>query len=347
MNKKVFIFPFDNSTNQFINIVKDSIKDAGFILTGSKKDFFQTDYYILNWYNVWGLSSLSELLKRLIKLSICKLFHKKIIYVVHNKKSHSNYSKEKLKNIYSTIIVKKLIKQSYKILIMCDETKESLKAYNKKISNYYDKIIKVPHPNYIGYYKDSVEIKKENDNIINFLFIGQIKQYKNIDLLIDCFNSIENDNIRLEIAGKCNNEDYKKYLLSKIVDDKIKINFNFINDDEMINLISKNDILILPYSLESSLNSGTIILAFTNKKTVISPYIGTLKEYKDSSFFYHYDYRSSEEHKQQLTLTINKVITDFNKNNNVLKEKGEIAYNIVKNENSKELLISTFKEIFI
>ncbi len=172
-------------------------------------------------------------------------------------------------------------------MILCDESKSVLKTLCKFPKLYENKIYKIPHPNYIGVYPEPyVRTTKTSDDILNILYVGQVNKYKNIDLLINAVNSLNNNRIHLHIAGNCKDKVYKDYLTNTSENKNISFDFRFIPDNELVQIISKNDIVAIPYSLESSLNSGTIFLAFSYKKTVIAPMIGTLKEFSDRSFFY-------------------------------------------------------------
>ena len=72
---------------------------------------------------------------------------------------------------------------------------------------YENKIYKIPHPNYIGVYpENAVKITKSHDDILNILYVGLVNKYKNVDLLIDAVNALNNDKIHLHIAGNCKAE---------------------------------------------------------------------------------------------------------------------------------------------
>ena len=73
--------------------------------------------------------------------------------------------------------------------------------------------------------------------------------------------------------------------------------------------------------------------------------IGTLKEFSDKSFFYGYDYKTEEEHKENLKEKIKQVYDDFEQNRTVLVKKGKTAFNIVKAENSVEMISGLYKEL--
>lgn len=321
--KQIYIYP-DDKDNAFLLMQKEAIENAGLCTHHNFYAFYKTEYFLFNWYE--NVKTRKEFLKKTIKLYILHIFKKKILWVVHNKKPHLNISKTKKEDKLSFDLMKKLFLFSYKTIILCDETKN----------------LKIPHPNYIDFYKISNPIERES-NGLKFLFIGLIKKYKNIDLLIDCFNKINDNDVFLTIAGKCTDENFKNELKHRIKNKNITLDFRYIPNEQMQSLIQSNDILILPYSLESSLNSGVIFLSFSLGRTVCSSYIGSLKEYgTQRDFFYKYTYLSNEEHKQTLSTTIKKIITDWKIDKDIFNKKGREAFEIVKDENSLPLITRIF-----
>ncbi|QQO09803.1 glycosyltransferase family 4 protein [Breznakiella homolactica] len=344
--KKIYIYPPDNSENQYINIQKKAIEIAGVCIAHSLREFLSTDFFLLNWFETLGKNKISEFFKKLLKLSLIKLFKKKIFWVVHNKKPHIKSKKDNSAKL-SLIIMKILLFFSDKIIILSDETKQVLMNIYPKTSFLEKKIYKIPHPNYIEAYPSCKIINKELPRgNLQLLYIGHINQYKNVDLLIDIINPLKDKPIELLIAGNCTDPAYRSQLLKSVKNEKIKCLFNFIPDNEICNLLSQNDVVVLPYDIESSLNSGTIFLAFSNKKTVISPLIGTLKEYESHDFFYSYEYNSPEDHKDKLTEEILHVLNDYLTDPSLLEQKGEEAFLIVKEKNSIEVIASLYNKLF-
>lgn len=341
---KVFIYPANNNENQYINIQERAIRATGIDVTYSLKDFFSTDFFLLNWFETLGGNERLDYIKKCIKIFLFLLFRKKVLWVVHNKQPHAKYSNDPSISL-SIRLMKKLLRCSSRIIILCDETRTVLQDLCANSSVYENKIFKIPHPNYIDVYPSSNSLQRENG--LNFLYIGQVNQYKNVDLLIDVFNELQDENVSLTIAGNCKDKNYTEQLQSSVTNKNINCDFRFIPDNELIDYIDSSDILILPYSLESSLNSGTIFLAFSNKKTVVSPLIGTLKEYgENNSFFYSYEYKSPSEHRKQLLSTISKVIRDYTQDKQIIHQKGLMAYNIVSIENSTERITELYNKLF-
>lgn len=346
MKNKVFIYPSNNKENQYINIQEKAIIKAGKEVTYSLKDFFSTEFFLLNWFETLGENFKIDFIKKITKIFLMKIFNKKILWVVHNKKPHIKYNNDK--SIYlSYKLMKILLKKSYKIIILCDETQNVLRHLNFNFKSYKEKIYKIPHPNYIGIYPEfKIKKIKQKSNTLKLLYLGQINKYKNIEYLIEIMNSYNNKNITLTIAGNCKDTNYKKELLSMVKNQNIIFDIRFIPDNELINIISKNDLIILPYSLESSLNSGTIFLAFSYKKTVISPLIGTLKDFPNQNCFYSYNYTNNSTHKENLLKTIKKVYKDYKKDKNIIISKGLNAFEMVKKYNNIEVISSLYHDLF-
>ena len=341
---KVLIYPANNHENQYINIQEKAIKRAGVDVTYSLKELFSTDFLLLNWFETLGGNPKLDYIKKCIKIFLFILLQKKIFWVVHNKQPHAKYSNDPSIEL-SVKLMKKLLKISSRIIILCDETLEVLKNLCEDDSLYSQKIYKIPHPNYIGVYPQSEEVN--NTGGLQFLYVGQVNKYKNVGLLIDVFNELQQENIFLTVVGNCKDRDYADALKSAIKNKNISCNFRFIPDEELVSYIDRSDILVLPYSLESSLNSGTIFLAFSCKRTVVSPLIGTLKEYgEDKSFFYSYEYNSPQEHRERLLAAIRQVMLDYARDSEALKQKGLVAYSLVSEQNSLEQIAERYWKLF-
>lgn len=340
--KKVYMYPSVSKDNQYIELIQEAIKNAGYKLINEenlKSQFSQVESFIFNWYEVLGNKKVFNIfIKKVLKILFLKFKRKKIIWVVHNKRPHGEDSK------WPIYFMQFMLKISNKVIILSDDTMQVLLNLNKNISSYQKKIVKVPLPNYITIYGDSVVKVMTSQIGIKFLFIGLIRKYKNVELLLEVFNELEGANISLQITGICKDEELKEKLFDlKGSNANVNLDFRFISNDEMVNLISNSDIVVLPFDIESSLNSSTIMLAFSCQKTVISPLIATLKEYSNRDFFYSYEYENLEDHKRKLEQTIQKVINDYNNDHDILHKKGEYAYQIVRENNDLDKISEIYR----
>src|SRR5690606_38709211 len=146
--------------------------------------------------------------------------------------------------------------------------------------------------------------------------------------------------VRLLIAGNPNSTAYRQKILNMAEDaGNINLRLEFISDTEIPLLIHQSDLLVLPYDLESSLNSGTVLLAFSYKRTVICPEIGTIGDLgpiKDKVL--HYRYRTDEEHMKLLTDKIDEAIKMKNDNPLIFKRMGDKVYEHVKKSHAPDLI---------
>ena len=347
---KIVLDPYEAS-NKYIELIKQAILKLNveiYRLSDVKENeelFYEIDFFVLNWYESLYVDSFLRQSKRYFdKIHFLKKIEKnkkKLVFVMHNKRPHnSKYA------IWGKKIMIYLIKKSYKIVIHSEETREVISEM-VNYSKVKNKIVHIPHPNYIGVYKDVEEKNIKDKEHLNLLFIGKIQPYKNVDLLIEVFNELNLKNVRLTLAGKVNTAEYEEHINALIGNNKnITKEFRFIEDDEMQNFISKSDMLILPYDIQSSLNSGTIILAFSSRKTVLSPLIGTLKDFKNKDKFFSYTYTDKESHKKELKEKLLQIYELYKRDKNIIEDMGNECYSMVKCENSLEKVTQAYKTIF-
>lgn len=343
---KVSIEPYNSKGNKYIELIKKAITNLNInICEFNIKNLEEIEFCIFNWYeSLYTRSLLSQIhifIKKYLQLILLKLKRKKMIWVVHNRIPHDTK-----RYIFSELLMRYLAKHSYKILIHSNESKVVLRKFLSK-GEIDKKCVYVPHPNYIGAYKDgNINKEEKRCEMLELLFIGAIKPYKNVDLLIEVFNELNLPNVKLKLCGKVMNDEYETYINKLINSNRnITTDFRFIEDDELNGLIKKSDILVLPYDMKSSLNSGTIILAFSNKRTVLSPMIGTLKDFEDKSLFFAYEYVDERTHREELKKSILKVYDIYINDQSSINTMGERCYQEVKENNSIKMVTDKFRQI--
>ncbi len=344
MKNKIMLYPCKQSKyNLYINNLYKTICNEYEVISYDEikkglREMLSADVYHLNWYeNISNDNKLKmqlTLFKRKIFIYILKFFKKKIVWTVHNNLPHELNEKVNIKKF-----IKFIAKKSDKIHIMCKET-----LNNDYIKKYKEKIVLIPHGDYINNYGHlGIDIKQKykierNKKII--LFSGMIRKYKNIELLLEAFekSELEKSNFVLLICGLCSDENYKVELTNMKHNENIKMNFNFIRNEEMADYLEQCEILVAPYDKTSSLNSGTLIMAMSYKKSFICPLIGAVKDIeKYDEILYTYDYDKNEDHLEKLIETLKKVGQDVSMDNSVLKKKGKLAYEYIKNNQTWEI----------
>lgn len=346
--------PPDNEENKYISNMVEPLRKEGFKIFALDSFFSSLRHYRsiklihLNWFENIDDSSFSVALKsfarKLVVLIAIKLGNKKLVWTMHNRSSH-----EKGLSFFSRSLMYLLICFADKIIIHSKVSKEVLNQY---IHGAAKKSTYLPHPNFIGSYGKIPSDKSSglDNKKLKLLFIGVIKPYKNIELLIEIAKKFSSE-IQLTIAGKPNSKAYHKKLTEITQGEKnIHLALRFIADEEIPAILHASDLVILPYDIKSSLNSGTVILAFSYKKSVICPTIGTLSDLEDErKYVLDYSYISVQEHKTSLIENVSKAIEMKANDTNIFVDFGNHLFNYVKKRHDKELigkqLTAIYKEL--
>lgn len=161
--------------------------------------------------------------------------------------------------------------------------------------------------------------------------------------IIKIANDISDLNIEFWICGICNSDDYKIELKNKVRTDNVIFDFRFINNGEIPSLLSKVDIVLIPYNVESSLNSGVAILAFSYAKTVISTEIGTVLDFLDSGMVYVYNNSQNDELKN----TLCSIYDEIQKDSHFLEVKGSGMLEYVRKHNNVDFIKKELAKVYL
>ncbi|MEI6857764.1 glycosyltransferase [Psychrilyobacter sp.] len=345
--------PHKSMRNQYINLFTSSLENKKIKIYGLKevltdfKKFKTTKIFHFNWFlkvnSKNKIINILEYLFKFILLFILKTTGKKVVYTLHNKLPH-----DAKKNIIVKKLNRFLLKCSDRIVVHCYD--DSLKVLREELSEkeIQKKVRYIEHGNYIDAYpeKQTQELRerlKIKDDEKVFLFLGSVEPYKNTHLLIKAFNELNFENVKLVIAGNPKSDEYRARIKDLSKNSNIYLELRFIEDEELSMFLNVSDLVILPYSNESSLNSGSVFLAFSYKKTVISSNIGTLNDIR-RDFYYSYNYGNEKEHIEKLKSNMSLVKKELESDSKVLLKKGLTAYEYVsKNNNWEDISQKMFK----
>jgi glycosyltransferase involved in cell wall biosynthesis len=149
-----------------------------------------------------------------------------------------------------------------------------------------DRVLHVPHPNYIGAYVDVIsreaarwELGIPADDTV-YALLGAIKPYKGLEQLIDAFDAVlERDpgRRRLLVAGGPDGDPATEAFLRRcVLHPFVTLHARKIPGDEMQVFLRAADIVVLPYL--RSLNSGVLMLALSFGIPVVAPAVGGIAE---------------------------------------------------------------------
>ncbi|WP_346856194.1 glycosyltransferase [uncultured Draconibacterium sp.] len=339
---KLVFNPSYSSANEYANIITGYLRENGCTvysldeLFKSPQKFFSVKIVHLNWYESVG--TLPSFILKLTKLLLLLAFGKKIVWTMHNKTPHT----QKVLGLQK-VLQYILVKASKRIVI---HSKLSEELLNNKYKIRKDKIVHIPHPNYINVYGSIPGSSKKIADKLRLLFLGAVRPYKNIELLIDVVTQFENE-VELHIAGNPITEEYKNELIGRAIgNNNISFELEFVENNRMIQLLSEYDLAILPYDIRSSLNSGTIILCFSYAKTIIAPEIGTVSDIEDKSYLFSYKYNDEEEHFKNLKQQVLKAIEAKKDNSEIFNDWGAKMYEVVKKGYGSNNVQQKFIELY-
>ncbi|PSN14669.1 glycosyltransferase [filamentous cyanobacterium CCT1] len=262
--------------------------------TQFKKNLLKKNIQILhlNWIHSYlkarnSVNSTYRFFTLFLRLTIIRLSGIKIVWTVHNLKSHEdNYSPAL--DFLARLILTKLSKA---IIVHCHVAQEKVTAtFNVKP----EKIFLIPHGNYIDLYPNEISRKVARKSLCIaadekiILYMGIIRPYKGICQLIESFKTIESSNkAKLIIAGKILEERDVEAISSAIKGiDNIIFKPGYVPDQEVQIYMNACDVVALPY--KNILTSGAAILAMSFRKPCIAPRIGCMEEFlgADGGFLY-------------------------------------------------------------
>lgn len=241
----------------------------------------------------WTEYRLNAYIKR--RLYLYKLYKIKVFWAFHNRVPHDYAEQKQVQN------VRWLADFCDRIILLSDASRKYLPNCRKNGK----KAIYVPHINYIDAYpKTNTDIRKDygiNEESVVFSFLGKLRPYKNIDLIIDAFIELDLPNAYLLIAGPIQDSRFNNDLLRQAdKNDRIIIDLGHISNGEMEAYLQASDVLLLPYNKTSSMNSGAMVMAFSYGRTVIVPQIAMAEDIVDEGIAFIYDYSTDEENYKNL-----------------------------------------------
>ncbi len=230
-----------------------------------------------------NLASIKSLARYFILLALIRLRGGKIYWIAHNILPHDSHLQLALHKIARNFI----ISISEKVFVHGRHADRLLVDAYPKVRA---KSVRVPHGNWIGYYGDRFlkttarsKLGIPPDRHV-YLCFGLCKPYRNIDLLVESFIELGDEDCCLVIAGRFDDEDYKRKVQTLASNhENIHIFPHYIADNEVADFLCAADVMCMPY--RDILTSGTAVLSLSYGVPVISINRGFLKDLITSEAF--------------------------------------------------------------
>lgn len=127
----------------------------------------------------------------------------------------------------------------------------------------------IPHGHYRNWYRrDDQPVSVPG----RLAFFGLIRRYKGVDRLVRSFLAISDPTQRLslEVAGRPSSQELAAELESIAEDDpRVCFDFSFLSDDEIVALVGRAQLVVLPY--RQMHNSGGVLTALSLDRPVLVP----------------------------------------------------------------------------
>lgn len=127
----------------------------------------------------------------------------------------------------------------------------------------------IPH----GHYRDWYRRDDQPATVPGRLaFFGLVRRYKGVDRLVRSFREMDDptNRLSLEVAGKPSSEELSAELESLADGDpRVTLDFSFLSDDEIVALVGRAQLVVLPY--RQMHNSGGVLTALSLDRPVLVP----------------------------------------------------------------------------
>jgi len=225
--------------------------------------------------------------KDLFAVLLLRIFGIKLHAIVHDVEGFEQTDKAWIqKFILGKLIQKLSVHNTFSKEILEKKVAKNIVDKTKILKHGHFHALPSPHPN-----REEARVQLGfEDHKTYFLFFGQIKQVKGLDLLIEAFAAANLKDSVLVIAGKPWKADYEIYaelIRQKNIEKQILGFIRFIEDDERDLFFKACDVLVLPY--RKIYQSGVLLMATSYRIPVIvsdlSPNLDIIENGKNGLVF--------------------------------------------------------------
>ncbi len=291
MSIKVLFLPFEGDKNPYQRKLAQVVRDQGvsvlFLLKASAplrsalrlKRNQGLDIIHLHWTSPFLVSSRRSLsmIKGgvfLLAIRLFKCINIRLVWTIHNLVSH-----EQQDSWLEVYFNRWLCQWVDRIIVHCPLAVDMVIESFSLPPGLREKFSVIPHGHFIADYPNQIGFDTARERLglgpteHTFLYFGQIRPYKNVFSLIEAFKRIDNQQVKLIIAGLPWDTVIEKQISVITKDDpRIRTHLSWIPDEDMQLYLNAADVVVLPFV--DILSSSTVILAMSFGKPVITPSLG-------------------------------------------------------------------------
>jgi beta-1,4-mannosyltransferase len=292
----ISLLPLSGVLNRFVASFSQAISEQGYVVhefRWSSLGLEKTNFIFLHWPDeFFAITGKIEALKSFIKLAVIQiskiLWDAKLVWIAHNVMPHGAAQ--------STSLVRRGFLRSLDGVIFLSEYSHKL------IGNLYPEVrtcnsLVTVHGHYRGTAVTHETPWVMSSGNIQLLHFGQIRAYKNIDVLVEAASSISG--IHLLVSGMAVDRSLCAAIQAKAqLVPHIKLDFRDapISEAELAAIVDSADAIVLPY--KNILNSGSALLSLSRNRPVLAPNMGSLPELRaavGADWVYLYDGEFSQQ----------------------------------------------------
>lgn len=210
-------------------------------------------------------------------IKLIKFCGRKVVWTVHNLEAHESKFPALQKQLDDFLY--------REVDGFISLNKAGLDLIKKKALNPEEqKFAHIAHPHYEEYYVNAVSRNEARQKLgvpaeqFVFLFLGQIRAYKNVIGLIKAFKDLKSAKATLLIAGSVHQEVEAELRDSLKGAAGVVFSDSFVKDEDLQLYLNCADVVVTPYN--KVFNSGSVYLNLSFSKPTLAPDVGALTELK-------------------------------------------------------------------
>lgn len=207
---------------------------------------------------------------------LSKLRGAKLIWTIHNLKSHENTFPRLRRYFYQWFV-----RSVDGAIVLSNSTLDLVATHYPEILQ--KPLVVTPHGHYRSVYTNTMSRQQARQQLmldeqeLVLLYVCQIRRYKNVPHLIRTFRELSDRHIRLIVAGNPDSNELRQEVQeARLDDERIQLHLQSIKSDDMQVFMNAADMVVLPY--QEILNSGSAILALSFNKPILVPEKGSMGE---------------------------------------------------------------------